>query len=169
MSSLRGTVSMVYYPHFYTFPKDLRLYLIQWNLSKPNFFGTNVCVQNRQVLALYRLNLQTFPTLRLYLKFSLYRILVNAAFGLDMFLVNAVFGFDRFLVNAAFGLDRFLVNAAVGLDRFLVNAVVGLDRFQTKYQTLDKDTTNDYTCTVFLTRTLYNIFPIESYIIICPW
>ena len=34
----------------------LGLYLIQWNLSKPNLLGTKFCVWNRQVFSLYRLN-----------------------------------------------------------------------------------------------------------------
>jgi hypothetical protein len=29
---------------------------VQWNLSKPNLFGTNVCVWNGQVFGLHRLN-----------------------------------------------------------------------------------------------------------------
>ena len=32
----------------------------QWNLSKLNFLPTNLCVQNRQVFCLYRLNTKYF-------------------------------------------------------------------------------------------------------------
>jgi hypothetical protein len=37
------------------------------------------------VFGLYRLNKQKCPTLRLYLKFGLYRIAINSGFRLDMF------------------------------------------------------------------------------------
>jgi len=59
--------------------------LITWNLSKPNFLGTTFCAQNRQVFGLNRLIWYRFPTLGLYLKFSLYSIPVYSGFGLDKF------------------------------------------------------------------------------------
>jgi len=46
------------------------------NLSKQNLFETNICVQNRQVFSLYEINQQNLSTLGLYLKFSLYKILI---------------------------------------------------------------------------------------------
>jgi len=46
--------------------------VIQWNLSKPNPLETSICVGNRQVFCLFRLNQQWFPTFGLYLKFGLY-------------------------------------------------------------------------------------------------
>jgi hypothetical protein len=41
------------------------------------------------VFGLYRLDQQRFPTLGVYLKFSLYRILVYSEFGLDRFIEEA--------------------------------------------------------------------------------
>ena len=41
--------------------------VIQLNLSKLNLCGTNLCVPNKQVFGLYRLNLQKIHTLGLYL------------------------------------------------------------------------------------------------------
>jgi len=38
---------------------------------------------------LYRLNSQRFPTLRLYLQFGLYRILVYSGVGLDRFIQDS--------------------------------------------------------------------------------
>ena len=55
----------------------------EWNLSKLNLLGISFCIQNRQVFTLYRLNLQRFPTLELYLLFSLYSISFYSGFGLD--------------------------------------------------------------------------------------
>ena len=52
-------------------------------MSKSNLLKTNFCIQNSQVFSLHRLNLQRFPTLWLYLKFSLYRISVYSVFGLN--------------------------------------------------------------------------------------
>jgi hypothetical protein len=51
-------------------------YYVQWDLclSKPDLLGTSLCVWNRKVFGLYRLNLQRFPTSGLYLKFSLFMI-----------------------------------------------------------------------------------------------
>ena len=50
-----------------------------------NFLGINFYVQIRQVFSLYRLNSQRFLTLRLYLKFGLYRISVDSRLGLHRF------------------------------------------------------------------------------------
>ena len=46
--------------------------MIQINMCKPNLIGTNFCLQNRQVVSLYRLNLQRFPALGLDLNMGLY-------------------------------------------------------------------------------------------------
>ena len=59
-------------------------FLLQWNLSKPNFLGTRFCVRIRQVFGWYRLNLHRFSTLGLYLKFCLFRISYYSGFGLEM-------------------------------------------------------------------------------------
>ena len=59
--------------------------IVQWNLSKQNLLRTNFCVQNRQVFDIYRLKKEIFLTLGLYLKFSLYRILVYSGFSIDRF------------------------------------------------------------------------------------
>ena len=50
-----------------------------------NLHGTYYCVWNGQVFSLCKLNKQRFPSLRLYLKLNLYRILFYSRFGLDMF------------------------------------------------------------------------------------
>ena len=49
--------------HFVNFDEFVFMFLIkfslcniQWNLSKPNFLGTQFCVRNGQVFSLYRLN-----------------------------------------------------------------------------------------------------------------
>jgi hypothetical protein len=65
-------------------PIRIIIFEMQWNLSKIHW--TNFCVQNRQVVSLYRLNWQRIPTLRLYLKFGLFRILVYSGFDIDKFL-----------------------------------------------------------------------------------
>jgi hypothetical protein len=49
----RAGIQMIYVMHYY-------LHIIQWNLSKPNLLVTNICVWNRQVFGLYRLNEQRF-------------------------------------------------------------------------------------------------------------
>ena len=56
--------------------------ILQQNLSKPNLFRTNICIRNRQMFGLNRLNEQRFPTLELYVKIGLYRIQVYLGFGL---------------------------------------------------------------------------------------
>ena len=47
------------------------------------------------MLTLCKLNYQRFSSLRLYLDFGLYRILVYSGFGLDRFIQD--FGLDRFI------------------------------------------------------------------------
>ena len=83
-------VLIIYYDRFWEtfFPKmsDVMVQIFQkiltWkfncisNLSKQNFFETNNCVQNRQVFSLYEINQQNLSTLGLYLKLSLYKILI---------------------------------------------------------------------------------------------
>ena len=56
---------------------------IQWNLSKSNLPETNFFVRNRQVSSLYRLNLERWPALELYLKLGLHIISDYSAFDLD--------------------------------------------------------------------------------------
>ena len=65
-------------------PIRIIIFEMQWNLSKIHW--PNFCVQNRQVVSLYRLNWQRIPILRLYLKFGLFRILVYSGFDIDKFL-----------------------------------------------------------------------------------
>ena len=60
--------------------------VLQWNLSKQNFLGTNFCVQNIPAFSLYRLNKEIFTTFGLYLNFGLYRVPVYSGFGLDRFI-----------------------------------------------------------------------------------
>ena len=54
-------------------------------INTVNLFGINFYVQNRNEFRFYRLNYPIFPTLGVYLKFSLYRIPVYSGFGLDRF------------------------------------------------------------------------------------
>ena len=69
------------------FSVHLHLYIyrkyIQWSLSNPNPLWTRFCVRKIQVFSFYRLNLQRFPTLGLYFKCGLYRILFCSGFSLD--------------------------------------------------------------------------------------
>jgi len=55
------------------------------NLFKPNLIETNLCVPNRQVGGINRLNWQIFSASGLYLKFDLWRIPCYSGFGLDSF------------------------------------------------------------------------------------
>ena len=56
------------------------------NLSKQNFVGLTFALGiDRCSVFIYRLNLQRFHELGLYLKCVLYKILVNLRFGLDRF------------------------------------------------------------------------------------
>ena len=72
----------------------------QENLSKTDILGTNFCVCNVQVFTLYRLILQRCPTLGLYLKFSLYKILVYLRFCSDRFHYMKIL-FSIFLHNGS--------------------------------------------------------------------
>ena len=45
----------------------------------------SLCVQNRQVFGLYRLNQQRFSEWGLYVKFGLYKVPVYSGFGLERF------------------------------------------------------------------------------------
>ena len=82
----------------------------QWNLSKENLCRKSFCIRNRQVLALYRLNWQRFPTLGLYFKFGLYRILFHSGFSLDRFIQDSVSFRVQFrqVYTSGFSLDRFI-------------------------------------------------------------
>jgi hypothetical protein len=47
-------------------------YWLQWNLSKPNLFGTNFRIQNRQVFSLYRLKLTKISLTWDFIRSSVY-------------------------------------------------------------------------------------------------
>jgi len=93
---------------YFRYKEFTHILQIQCNLSQPNLLGTNICVQNRQVFGLYRLNKQKFPTWGLYLKFGLYRISVYSEFGLYRISVYSGFGLIyRISIYSGFSLDRF--------------------------------------------------------------
>jgi hypothetical protein len=83
---------------------------------KPDLLGTNfsvLYVQNRQVFGLYRLDYYRFPSLELYLKYGLYRILVYSGFFFRQVYSRFVF---RQVYSGLF-LDRFIQ------DSFLVRYI----------------------------------------------
>ena len=53
--SRNGSCTVYTKGHIYNNKKFETLY-VQWNLSKSNLFETSICVRNRQVFDLYRLN-----------------------------------------------------------------------------------------------------------------